>query len=162
LNTKTKIVGVSTLKRKLSSIRRKKKIAFTNGCFDILHGGHISYLEKAKKTGRILVVGLNSDSSVRKIKGPSRPINSQLQRAHVLAALACIDYVTIFDEETPYQLIKAIKPDVLIKGADWKDKKVVGGDIVKFYGGKIELIRYIPKMSTTSIIKRASKTCKRK
>ncbi len=141
--------------KKLKQHRKDgKKIAFTNGCFDILHFGHISYLERAKKRNRILVVGLNSDSSIKKIKGPPRPILSQKERAHILAALAAVDYVTIFNDSTPYRLIKTIQPDILIKGADWGDKEVVGSDIVEKNDGRVELIPYIKNFSTTNIIQR--------
>ena len=158
MNSRKKIIKLEALKRKIrQSSRTGKKIAFTNGCFDILHAGHVEYLESAKKKDRILIVGLNSDSSVKKIKGSNRPINPEGQRAAVLAALECVDYVTIFKEETPYQLIKAIGPDVLIKGADWKSKGVVGADIIKANGGKVELIRYIPGVSTTKVLKTIKK-----
>jgi D-beta-D-heptose 7-phosphate kinase/D-beta-D-heptose 1-phosphate adenosyltransferase len=129
-----------------------KKIAFTNGCFDILHFGHVSYLEKAKKNNRVLVLGLNSDASVRRLKGPARPVNPELARASVVAALESVDYVTIFTDDTPYKLIKAIVPDVLIKGADWKGKLVVGSDVVKSRGGKVEFIKFVDNFSTTKII----------
>lgn len=148
-----KIVSATTLLRRLRRERQAgKTIAFTNGCFDILHIGHVAYLETAKKKNRVLVVGLNSDSSVRKIKGPTRPVNSEMSRARVLAALACVDYVVLFSDETPYELIKAVKPDVLIKGGDWAPDTVVGADIVKAHGGKVEIISYIPDFSTTGII----------
>jgi len=150
---KNKIVSLSVLKRRLDAWRRKgKTIAFTNGCFDILHYGHVSYLNKAKNTGRILVVGLNSDSSVRRIKGKGRPINSEHERAYVLAGLTSVDYVVIFHEDTPYETIKVLKPEVLIKGADWKNKTIVGEDIVKGQGGKVEFIQYLSNYSTTKII----------
>ncbi|MCC6758730.1 MAG: D-glycero-beta-D-manno-heptose 1-phosphate adenylyltransferase [Candidatus Omnitrophica bacterium] len=137
-----KIVSVSSLKKKLNALRRKgKKIAFTNGCFDILHFGHVSYLEAAKKKGRALVVGLNSDESVRRLKGADRPVNSELNRAGVLAGLEAVDFVVIFAEDTPYNLISQLKPDVLIKGADWKDKEIAGADVVKAHGGKVEFIK---------------------
>jgi D-beta-D-heptose 7-phosphate kinase/D-beta-D-heptose 1-phosphate adenosyltransferase len=139
--------------------RAGRKIAFTNGCFDILHAGHVRYLTKAKKGKRCLIVGLNSDRSIRRIKGPQRPINEQQYRAEVLAALACVDWITIFDEETPYRLIAAVKPDVLIKGADWKGKTVVGEDIVKANGGRVELVAYVKGLSTTHIIETIRKTC---
>ena len=135
-----------------------KSIAFTNGCFDILHIGHVSYLEAARKNDRVLVVGLNSDASVRRIKGKSRPIFNQKQRALVLAALACVDYVVIFNEDTPAKLIEALKPDVLIKGADWKGKIVVGAQIVRDHGGKVEFIKFIPNASTTRIIHELTKS----
>lgn len=153
MNTPKKIVSAVVLEKTMARLRRQKKIiAFTNGCFDILHFGHVSYLQKAKKNDRVLVVGLNSDRSVRQIKGPTRPINSQAHRAAVLAALSCVDYVTIFDEPTPYRLIAAVKPDVLVKGADWKGKEIVGSDIVKANGGRVELIGYVQGFSTTRMI----------
>ncbi|MCA9407918.1 MAG: D-glycero-beta-D-manno-heptose 1-phosphate adenylyltransferase [Candidatus Omnitrophica bacterium] len=162
MNTRTKIVTLTTLKRKLTQLRKEgEKIAFTNGCFDILHYGHVSYLEAAKKKSRILIVGLNSDSSIRRIKGADRPILPQVQRAVVLAALACIDFVIIFNEDTPLKLIKALKPDVLIKGADWKNKGIVGEDVVLDNGGKIEYIKYIPNASTTNVIERIQKKCRK-
>lgn len=159
MNTKIKIVKLPTLKKKISQLRRQGySIAFTNGCFDILHQGHVSYLQEAKKTSRILIVGLNSDWSVKKIKGPKRPVVAEHARAVVLAALACVDYVIIFNEETPLKTIKALKPDILIKGADWKGKGAVGSDCVRANGGKIEYIKYIPGFSSTDIIKRMAKS----
>ncbi len=155
MNTKKKIIKLESLKSRLRFLRAKgKKIAFTNGCFDILHFGHVSYLESAKKNNRILVIGLNSDSSIRKIKGPNRPIIAETRRASLLAALECVDFVTIFHEETPLRVIEALKPDILIKGADWKGKEVIGGDLVKRLGGKVEYISYIPGCSTTKIIEK--------
>lgn len=155
MKTSHKIITLPTLKRHLRRLRAQgKKIAFTNGCFDILHYGHVCYLEAAKTEEGVLIVGLNSDSSVRRIKGLSRPINSQKMRAAVLAALECVDFVVIFNAETPHDLIKALRPDVLIKGADWKDKEVVGSDIVKAYGGRVQLVRYVPGFSTTRILER--------
>ncbi|MFA5060454.1 MAG: D-glycero-beta-D-manno-heptose 1-phosphate adenylyltransferase [Candidatus Omnitrophota bacterium] len=160
MNSAEKIVGVKTLKKKVASWRKKgKKIAFTNGCFDILHLGHVTYLQKAKNHNRILVIGLNSDASVKKIKGKNRPIVTQKARAGVLAALACVDYVTIFSEETPYDLIKNLKPDILIKGADWKHKGIIGADIVKSCGGKVEFIKFLDHFSTTNIINSLLKKC---
>ncbi len=154
-NSQYKIVSLNTLKKNISHLRRQgKKIAFTNGCFDIIHAGHVSYLEAAKKKGRVLVVGLNSDRSVRRIKGPQRPIVGEKERARVLGALGCVDYVTMFREDTPLKLIRALKPDVLIKGADWKGKPVVGQDVVRPYGGRVEFIKYLPQFSTTNVIKK--------
>ncbi len=129
-----------------------EKVVFTNGCFDILHAGHVDYLQKARALGDLLVVGLNSDVSVKKIKGESRPINPQDHRSKVLASLSCVDYVVIFDEETPEELIKRIRPDVLVKGADWEEDKIVGASFVKGYGGKVERIPFIYETSTTKII----------
>ena len=154
MKTKQKVFSLAPLKRKLANFRRQgKTIAFTNGCFDILHYGHVSYLESAKKANRILVVGLNSDVSVKKIKGPGRPIIHQKYRALLLAALTCVDFVIIFNESTPQKLIAALKPDVLIKGADWKGKKVAGSEIV----ARVEFIKFIPNLSTSNIIEAMKK-----
>ena len=133
---------------------RGKKIVFTNGCFDILHVGHVDYLAKAKRMGDILVIGLNSDSSVRKIKGPGRPINRERDRAKVLSALSSVDYISIFSEPTPEKLIKKVRPAVLVKGGDWKIKDIVGGAFVRSYGGKVRNISFVKGYSTTSLIKR--------
>lgn len=132
--------------------KRGKKIVFTNGCFDLLHAGHVKYLQKARKLGDILVLGLNSDSSVRKLKGEKRPLISEDERAHLLAALNCIDYVVIFDEETPKRLIEAIKPDILAKGGDYTVDSVVGADFVISNGGRVELVTFVEGKSTTNII----------
>lgn len=137
-------------KEELVKLLQDQKVVFTNGCFDIMHYGHIKYLEKAKKLGDILVVGLNSDESVKRLKGSSRPINLEFQRACMLASMYFVDYVVIFDEDTPYKLIEFLKPDVLVKGADYKDKEVVGSNLVK----KVELIDFEDGFSTTNIINR--------
>lgn len=131
-----------------------KKVVFTNGCFDILHRGHVEYLQKAKALGDVLIVGLNTDASVKRLKGPSRPIVNQEDRAFVLSALSAVDYVTYFDDDTPYELIKAIIPDVLVKGGDWAVENVVGRDIVEGAGGIVKTIEFVPNRSTTSIIER--------
>ena len=130
----------------------QKKIVFTNGCFDILHVGHKRYLQQAATLGDILVVGVNSDASVKRLKGPSRPVNNEQDRAEMLSAMGFIDYVVIFDEDTPYELIKKIQPDVLVKGGDYKPEEVVGRDIVLARGGKLELISFVEGKSTTNII----------
>ncbi|MBI4309513.1 MAG: D-glycero-beta-D-manno-heptose 1-phosphate adenylyltransferase [Candidatus Omnitrophica bacterium] len=149
-----KIVSKQALREKLAALKKQgKTIAFTNGCFDLMHLGHVTYLEAAKRGGRVLVVGLNGDGSIRRIKGPSRPICPQKSRAAVLAALSCVDFVVIFNEDTPYNLIKTVKPDILIKGADWKGKPVVGADIA----GKVEFIKYVNGFSTTNIIGKVRK-----
>ncbi len=154
---KAKILALSKLKKELVRLRRAgKTIAFTNGCFDILHLGHVTYLEKSKKANRILVVGLNSDASVRRLKGPSRPVNPQQARAAVLAALESVDYVAVFNEDTPLKLIEALRPDILIKGADWKGKPVVGADVVRTYGGRVEFVKFVDNFSTTKIIAKMS------
>ena len=161
MTTSSKVIKLPALKKKLALLRRQKReIAFTNGCFDILHYGHVSYLEAAKKRDRILIVGMNSDASVRSLdKGSDRPIVPQDQRAAVLAGLACVDLVVLFDEPTPAKLIAAVKPDVLIKGADWKGKEVAGADVVKAHGGRVEFITYVDRLSTTNIIAKIRCSC---
>lgn len=129
-----------------------KKIVFTNGCFDILHVGHKRYLQEAASLGDILVVGVNSDESVRKLKGPTRPVNPEQERVEMLCAMSFIDYVIVFGEDTPYELIKKIQPDVLVKGGDYKPEEVVGKDIVEARGGKLKLIKFVDGKSTTNII----------
>lgn len=134
--------------------RRGEKIAFTNGCFDIIHVGHIKFLQFARSQGDLLVVGLNSDRSVRALKDSPRPILTQNERASILSALACVDYVVVFDEDTPESLIKQVQPDILIKGEDWRDKGVVGRETVEGRGGKVILAPLVPGVSTTGIVKR--------
>ena len=134
--------------------KQNKKIIFTNGCFDILHRGHIEYLKEAKKLGDVLIIGLNSDNSVKKIKGGNRPINSEEDRAEILFQLKPVDFVVIFDEDTPYELIKGIVPDILVKGGDWKIEQIVGSDIVIENGGKVKSLKYFPSSSTSIIIKK--------
>ena len=129
-----------------------KKIVFTNGCFDIIHAGHVDYLKKARALGDILVVGLNSDDSIRRIKGEKRPIIPQEMRAEVLSSLKPVDYVVIFEEDTPANLIKTIKPDILVKGGDWELDKIVGREFVESYGGKVLTIPFTYDISTTKII----------
>lgn len=158
----SKIKSSANLSKILAKLRSKgKRIVFTNGCFDIIHLGHIKYLSKAKKLGDVLVVGLNSDSSVRAIKGRSRPINNERDRAKVLASLNFIDYVTVFNESTPERLIKKLRPDVLVKGADWKARDIVGKKFVKSYGGKVARVPFVRGYSTTSIINRV-KPCRKR
>lgn len=135
-------------------IKKDIKIVFTNGCFDILHTGHVSYLKNAKKAGDFLIVGLNSDDSVRSIKGDKRPIVSQEQRADVVASLECVDYVTIFSQLDPLNIIQAIKPNILVKGADWKENDIVGADFIKLNGGKVVRIELSSDISTSILIKR--------
>ena len=128
-----------------------QKIVFTNGCFDLLHLGHIDYLSKAADLGNKLVIGLNSDHSTSALKGPNRPITNQTSRSHLLASLFFVDAVVLFDEETPYELIKAVRPDVLVKGADYTIDKIVGADIVLSNGGEVKTIEYIEGYSTSAI-----------
>jgi rfaE bifunctional protein nucleotidyltransferase chain/domain len=137
---------------------KNRKIVFTNGVFDIIHRGHVAYLNEAKKHGDVLIIGLNSDSSVKKIKGNNRPVNVEADRAFVLVNLKAVDYVVIFEEDTPYNLIKTVVPDVLVKGGDWKPEDIVGSDIVLESGGNVLSLKYIDNYSTTGIINKISET----
>ncbi|MBZ0199556.1 MAG: D-glycero-beta-D-manno-heptose 1-phosphate adenylyltransferase [Ignavibacteriaceae bacterium] len=129
-----------------------KKVVFTNGCFDILHSGHVDYLTKAKMKGDILIVGVNSDSSIKRIKGEKRPILNEYERAFIVANLKAVDYVTLFDEDTPKEIIDALIPDILVKGADWAIDKIVGRDVVEANGGSVETIQFVNNQSTSNII----------
>ncbi len=131
-----------------------KKVVLTNGCFDILHRGHLHLLKEAKKLGDLLLVAINSDSSVKNIKGPNRPILPETERAELVAALELVDYVTVFPEPDPYEVIKELRPDVLVKGGDWDHDRVVGKDIVEGDGGKVTIIPLLPSYSTTTIVER--------
>jgi D-glycero-beta-D-manno-heptose 1-phosphate adenylyltransferase len=134
-----------------------KKIVFTNGCFDIIHRGHVEYLLKAAKLGNMLIVGLNTDSSVKKLKGTNRPLQDQETRSRVLASMYFVNYVVLFGEDTPYELIKVVRPDILVKGGDYKPEDIVGYDIVTKYGGQVTTIPLIKGYSTSSVIKKLSK-----
>jgi len=154
MKAKNKIVSLRALQAKLAAARKQgQKIVFTNGCFDILHAGHVSILEFCRSKGDVLVVGLNSDESVRRLKGPTRPVNSQADRALVLAALESVNYVCVFKEDTPYNLIKAIRPDVLVKGGDYKPTEIVGRE----FAGKVVRFALLKGRSTTGIIKKVSR-----
>ncbi|MEJ5273348.1 MAG: D-glycero-beta-D-manno-heptose 1-phosphate adenylyltransferase [Spirochaetota bacterium] len=151
---KTKLVNLNELKLIIEDLRKKnKKIVFTNGCFDILHAGHVIYLEKAKELGNVLIVGLNTDSSIKKIKGKDRPLQNQDDRAKILSGLESVDFVVFFDEPTPENLIKQIKPDILVKGSDYKIEEIVG----RQYAEQTVTIEYIDGKSTTSIINKIKK-----
>jgi len=134
--------------------RTGKRVVFTNGVFDVLHRGHVEYLTRAKRMGQVLVVGLNSDASVRRIKGNSRPVQNQTDRAIILLALEAVDYVVFFGEDRPDKLIRAVRPDVLVKGADYRIEEIAGADFVKSYGGRIARIRLTRGRSTSSILKK--------
>ena len=139
------------LKEIVRALKKKgKRVVFTNGCFDILHAGHVRYLETAKSYGDVLILGLNSDRSVTALKGEGRPINTQIDRAYILAALEAVDYVVIFDEDTPYDLIKAVKPNILVKGGDYEGKDVVGQDIAE----ELKLVQFVDGKSTTKTIEK--------
>jgi rfaE bifunctional protein nucleotidyltransferase chain/domain len=154
-STSSKYLPLSKLVKRLPNERKTgKKIVFTNGCFDILHAGHVSYLQKAASLGDLLIIGLNSDASVKKIKGPTRPLNNEKARGLVLSALACVDYVVCFSENTPEALIQSIRPDFLVKGGDWKKMDIVGSSFVESYGGKVRSIPFVSGFSTTSLIQK--------
>jgi len=151
----SKFKSLAEIKKVSAKLRRDgKKVVFTNGCFDIIHYGHVKYLEKCKKLGDVLIVGLNSDSSVRKIKGKGRPVTGQKERAVILAAMEFVDYVVLFDESTPAGLIAKIGPRVLVKGGDWAKSEIVGGAFVKKTGGRVVTVPFIKGYSTTRILKR--------
>jgi glycerol-3-phosphate cytidylyltransferase len=143
---------IAELSKKLKA--EGKKIVFTNGCFDILHSGHVFYLQKAKQQGDILILGLNSDASVRRLKGEKRPINSEEDRAIVISELKSIDFVVIFEEDTPQEIISIIVPDILVKGGDYKKEDVVGKEVVEKNGGEVVIIPFVDGKSTTNIINR--------
>ena len=150
-----KILDDKSLAEKLNLWRKEgKTIVFSNGCFDILHRGHVEYLSKAADLGDVLIIGLNTDSSVKRIKGPSRPVNDEKARAVVLAALEFVDAVIFFEEDTPYNLIKYVQPDVLVKGKDYKAEDIVGYDIVVGNGGRVETIELVEGFSTTNTIEK--------
>lgn len=147
-----KILTPQTLSQLLAYWQFKEfRIVFTNGCFDIIHLGHIDYLSKAADLGDKLIIGLNTDASTRRLKGPTRPINDEHSRAMILASLSFVDAVVFFDEDTPYELIKTIQPDILVKGADYKPEDIVGYDIVMAKGGSVETLEYLPGYSTSLI-----------
>jgi rfaE bifunctional protein nucleotidyltransferase chain/domain len=146
--------GVRALCARLRS--EGKRIVFTNGCFDLLHAGHAQYLRRAAALGDVLLVGLNSDASVRRLKGEGRPVQRAADRAYLLASLSCVSYVAIFPEDTPARLIGEVVPHVLVKGGDWKGREIVGSDVVRAHGGSVKTIRFLPGRSTTSILARAA------
>ena len=155
MDTAKKILTLEDLVTRLGKVRKSgQKIVFTNGCFDIMHVGHVRYLADAGSEGDLLVVGLNSDASVRIIKGDKRPIVRQNHRAEVLASLGCVDFIVIFDEPDPLKLIQTLKPDVLVKGEDWTEDAIVGAESVKSQGGKIVRISFVEESSTTAIIEK--------
>jgi len=155
---KAKIIDLNKLDSFLAYLRFKnQKIVFTNGCFDIIHRGHIEYLAQAASYGDVLIIGLNTDSSVQRIKGINRPVQDEYARAITLASMQFVNAVILFDEETPYNLIKKVQPDILIKGSDYKAEDIVGYDIVKAKGGEVITIDFIDGYSTTSIINKLKK-----
>lgn len=156
-----KKVDGNSLDKLVKGLKKQNKvIVFTNGCFDILHAGHIDYLQKAKDLGDVLIVGVNSDDSVKRIKGSKRPIVKQDYRLRLLEGVSSIDHLVVFEEDTPLALIERIRPDVLVKGSDWKDKGVIGEDFVKTYGGEVKLIDLLPGISTSIVIENILKAYK--
>jgi len=154
----TKIITLGCLAAIVKKLKRSgKKIVFTNGCFDILHYGHVKYLQDAKAKGDFLIVAINSDASVKKIKGPHRPIVSELDRMRTIASLACVDFVVLFNQTDPLKLIEVLLPDYLIKGSDWSADKIIGSDLVKKHGGKVLTVKLVPGRSTTALIKKIVK-----
>lgn len=152
---KEKVKSLNRLLKLLPALKKRhKKIVFTNGCFDLMHYGHAKYLEEARQKGDILIVAVNSNRSVKRIKGQKRPILDQALRANMVAALESVDFVVIFNEDTPLGVIRKINPDVLVKGADWENKGIVGGCYVKSYGGKVSTVKLVNGLSTSIIIKK--------
>lgn len=142
---------------KLKNLRSGKKVVFTNGCFDLLHIGHVRYLQEAKSLGDFLVVGVNADASVRKLKGPQRPVQNETDRAEILASLECVSFTALFTEDTPKKLIEMVRPEVLVKGGDWAVKDIVGGDFVQSYGGVVKSLPFVAGRSTSSIVEKILK-----
>ena len=155
MSVKNKIVRQNLLRETLLALKAQgKKIVFTNGCFDLVHLGHLDYLEKARGKGDVLVIGLNSDQSIRRLKGASRPVMDENSRARLLAALEFVDYVVLFDEDTPLELIRDILPDILVKGDDYDLSNIVGADVVMSNGGKVETVELVKGYSSTAIIEK--------
>ncbi|MBY0278802.1 D-glycero-beta-D-manno-heptose 1-phosphate adenylyltransferase [Candidatus Binatia bacterium] len=151
-----KVGSLARVRRAVRAAQRKgQRVVFTNGCFDLLHPGHVRYLAAARRAGDVLVVGVNSDRSVRGLKGPGRPVQTEDARAEVLAALQAVDHVVVFDAPTPLGLIAALQPDVLAKGADWAADQIVGADVVRARGGKVVRVRIVPGQSTTRLVARS-------
>lgn len=152
-----KILSLRQLAERLALLRQhrpKPVVVFTNGCFDLVHQGHVDYLSRARDLGDLLIVGLNSDASVRRLKGDSRPVSNETSRARVLASFAFVDYVVVFEDDTPLKLIESIVPDILVKGGDYNRENVVGADFVEQHGGRLELLSLVPGESTTRLVER--------
>lgn len=154
-SSRNKILPRHELRLRVAELRRQGiRLVFTNGCFDLLHPGHVRYLEAARQLGDQLIVALNSDRSVRGLKGPTRPVLSEMERAEIIAGLGCVDWVTTFDEDTPLAIITELLPDVLVKGGDWTPDRIVGRDVVEGRGGQVKSISFEAGFSTTSVIER--------
>lgn len=158
-----KVLSAQALTRRLQTLRRQgRRIVFTNGCFDLLHPGHVRYLRAAKRLGDVLVVGVNTDASVRRLKGPTRPLVPLRDRCEVLAALEMVDYVTAFGTDTPQRLITQVQPDVLVKGGDWAPDRIVGADIVQARGGTVRSLRFAPGYSTSALVERIQRPARKR
>ncbi|MCL5030982.1 MAG: D-glycero-beta-D-manno-heptose 1-phosphate adenylyltransferase [Bacteroidetes bacterium] len=151
MNELKSLEEIKSIRKKLKS--ENKKVVFTNGCFDLIHAGHVDYLSKAKALGDVLIVGLNSDASIKRIKGDKRPILKEDERAFIISNLKPVDYITIFEEDTPAELIEEIIPDILVKGADWSIENIIGREVVEANGGEVKTIEFINDQSTSKIIK---------
>ena len=160
-SSKSKIYKSSSLAKLLAKLRKargkKPRVVFTNGCFDLLHPGHVDYLQRARKLGDLLVVALNADESVRKLKGPTRPINALADRQVVMAGLECVDFVTSFEEDTPLELMLLLKPSLIVKGGDWKVEQMVGSKEAREWGGKARSLAFVEGKSTTAIVEKMKK-----
>lgn len=154
------VIANSDISSTLEKIRKNKKVVFTNGCFDLLHIGHIRYLKEARNLGDILVVGINADDSVKRLKGPSRPLQNESDRSEILAALGAVDFTVVFIEDTPAKLIEKVRPDILVKGGDWKIDQIVGADFVMSYGGKVQSLQFVEGKSTTKLIEKGASVSK--
>ncbi len=155
-NTSQKVVSIGAAARWVKKLQAQdQKVVFTNGCFDLLHPGHVAYLEQARSLGEALIVGVNTDDSVKRLlKGPGRPVTPEADRARVLAALACVDRVVLFSEETPLELITALQPDILVKGGDYQLEEIVGREVVQARGGQVLALPFVPGYSTTELLER--------
>jgi D-beta-D-heptose 7-phosphate kinase/D-beta-D-heptose 1-phosphate adenosyltransferase len=152
------VLSRNDAKSVFQELKKTKQVVFTNGCFDLLHVGHVRYLQEARKQGDLLVVGVNADASVKRLKGPQRPIQNENDRAEILAALGCVDFTVIFSEDTPLELIREIGPQVLVKGGDWKVEQIVGSELVLAAGGKVLSLNFVDGRSTTNIITKIETT----
>ncbi len=150
-----RVIQSDQIQNDLERVRKHGRIVFTNGCFDLLHVGHIRYLQQARSLGEYLFVGLNSDRSVQALKGPTRPIQNEADRAEIMAALGCVDFVCVFDEDTPEKLIKQVRPDILTKGGDWPIEKIVGYEFVQSYGGQVLSLQFVAGRSTTGLVEKS-------
>lgn len=150
-----RVCRIDEIENVLASVRAGRKVVFTNGCFDLLHVGHVRYLQEARRLGDFLVVGVNTDASVRKLKGADRPLQNESDRAEILTALSSVDFAVLFSEDTPAELIRRVRPDILVKGGDWTIDKIVGADFVQSYGGRVMSLQFVDGKSTSKLIEKA-------